>query len=77
MTNKQAENLERIAKAAADFPGQFSTVRGATADYRLQSEEYAEPAPGAELIVCTPGRLNPMLGNFDNHHRIEHPSAAL
>jgi superfamily II DNA/RNA helicase len=71
LANEQADNLRRMLAGCADLLGAKASVRVTTGDYRLQSEEYADPAPGAELIVCTPERLDAILRNPDNQAWIE------
>ena len=71
LAGEQAENVQRMLAACADLLDVKPSVRVTTGDYRLQSEEYADPAPAAELIVCTPERLDAILRNPDNQTWIE------
>ncbi|WP_295542275.1 DEAD/DEAH box helicase, partial [uncultured Thiohalocapsa sp.] len=49
LAGEQAENVQRMLAACADLLDVKPSVRVTTGDYRLQSEEYADPAPAAEL----------------------------
>ncbi|WP_295543382.1 DEAD/DEAH box helicase, partial [uncultured Thiohalocapsa sp.] len=49
LASEQADNVQRMLAACADLLDVKPSVRVTTGDYRLQSEEYADPAPAAEL----------------------------
>ena len=68
---EQANNLQRVLRSVSDFVGRVVSVKVTTGDYRLQAEEYSDPAPAAELIVCTPERLDAILRNPDNQPWID------
>ena len=66
LANEQADNLRRMLADCTDLLGVTASVRVTTGDYRLQAEEYSDPAPAAELVVCTPERLDAILRNPAN-----------
>jgi helicase len=71
LANEQADNLRRMLADCRDVLGVKASVRVTTGDYRLQAEQYADPAPAAVLVVCTPERLDAILRNPDNQAWIE------
>jgi len=71
LANEQAEELSRIVSGCGDSLGTSIRTSVSTGDYRIQAEEYSDPAPGAELVVCTPERLDAILRNPDNQPWID------
>ena len=71
LANEQAENLQRQLAAIEPILGSELTVKVTTGDYRIDAEEYSDPAPHAELIVCTPERLDAILRNPVNQAWVE------
>lgn len=66
LAREQAETLQRLTSELKVLIGQEVSVRLSTGDYRLDAEEFSDPAPGGELIVATPERLEAILRNPEN-----------
>lgn len=71
LANEKAENLSRHEEELSRILKVDVSVKVTTGDYRLQDEEFADPAPKGELIVCTPERLDAILRNPDNQAWVE------
>lgn len=66
LAREKADELEEHSKALASAIGRKFKVRVSTGDYRLENESFSDPAPGAELIIATPERLEAILRSPDN-----------
>jgi helicase len=66
LAREQADEIQRIAGELKRSVGWTFDVRIATGDYRLDDDSYNDPAPGGELIVATPERLEAILRNPDH-----------
>lgn len=66
LAREKSEEIERIAADLKNAFGWTFKVKVSTGDYRLDDESYADPAPGGELIVATPERLEAILRNPDH-----------
>jgi helicase len=66
LAREKADELERLAVDLKRDLGWTFSVKITTGDYRLDDESYADPAPGGELIIATPERLEAILRNPDH-----------
>jgi helicase len=66
LAREKADELERHARAIGQAIGRPFKVRVSTGDYRLENETFSDPAPGAELIIATPERLESILRSPEN-----------
>jgi helicase len=66
LAREKAEEIERLSADLKKTLGWTFSVKITTGDYRLDDESYADPAPGGELIVATPERLEAILRNPDH-----------
>ncbi len=61
LAQEKADELRASQKALSQALGVPIKVTVSTGDYRLEGETFADPAPGAELIIATPERLDAIL----------------
>jgi helicase len=61
LAREKADELERLASKLGEAIGRPFRVRVSTGDYRLEGETFSDPAPGAELIIATPERMESIL----------------
>ena len=66
LAREKADEIERLAADLKKSIGWTFSVKVTTGDYRLDDESYADPAPGGELIIATPERLEAILRNPDH-----------
>jgi len=66
LAREKADEIERLAADLKKSIGWTFNVKVTTGDYRLDDESYADPAPGGELIIATPERLEAILRNPDH-----------
>jgi superfamily II DNA/RNA helicase len=66
LAREKAEEIERLCAQLKAAVGWTFSIKVTTGDYRLDGECYADPAPGGELIVATPERLEAILRNPDH-----------
>lgn len=66
LANEQAETLKKITASIETILGVAVKVRVSTGDYRLDDEQFSDPAPVGELIVATPERFEAILRNPEN-----------
>jgi len=66
LAREKADEIERLAADLKKSLGWTFGVKVTTGDYRLDDESYADPAPGGELIIATPERLEAILRNPDH-----------
>ncbi|WP_081583514.1 DEAD/DEAH box helicase [Noviherbaspirillum massiliense] len=66
LAREKGEEIERLAADLKKSLGWTFNVKVTTGDYRLDDESYADPAPGGELIIATPERLEAILRNPDH-----------
>lgn len=68
LAREKADELEKLAPALGEAIGRPFALRVSTGDYRLENETFADPAPGAELIIATPERLESILRAPENQN---------
>lgn len=61
LAREKADELEGLVPMLTKAIGRPFTLRVSTGDYRLEGETFSDPAPGAELIIATPERLESIL----------------
>ena len=61
LAREKADELEGLAPMLTKAIGRPFTLRVSTGDYRLEGETFSDPAPGAELVIATPERLESIL----------------
>ncbi len=71
LAREQADEIQRVAGDLKRQVGWAFDVRIATGDYRLDDDSYSDPAPGGELIVATPERLEAILRNPEHAAWVE------
>ena len=71
LAREQADVLEHLAPRFSELLGEKFSVRISTGDYRLDNEQFSDPAPGGELIVATPERLEAIMRNPENQAWLE------
>jgi len=68
LAQEKADELRSKQRALSKALGVPIKVVVSTGDYRLEGETFADPAPGAELIIATPERLDAILRAPENQH---------
>ena len=66
LAQEKADELRSKQRALSEALGVPIRVAVSTGDYRLEGEAFSDPAPGAELIVATPERLDAILRAPEN-----------
>lgn len=66
LAREKADELEKHSRALAKAIGRPFKIRISTGDYRLENETFSAPAPGGELIIATPERLEAILRAPEN-----------
>lgn len=66
LAREKTDELERLAPALGKLLNHPFKVHISTGDYRLDDERFADPAPGGELIIATPERLEAILRSPKN-----------
>lgn len=66
LAQEKADELHAKKRALSEALAVPIRVAVSTGDYRLEGESFSDPAPGAELIVATPERLDAILRAPEN-----------
>ena len=66
LAQEKADELRSLQRQLSAALGVTVRVAVSTGDYRLEGETFADPAPGAELIIATPERLESILRAPEN-----------
>ena len=61
LAQEKADDLRAKQRLLGDALGVPVRIAVSTGDYRFEGETFADPAPGAELIIATPERLESIL----------------
>ena len=71
LAREKADEIERLSKELKKTLDWSFEVKITTGDYRIDDESYADAAPGGEMIIATPERLEAILRNPDHAQWVE------
>ena len=66
LAQEKSDDLRALQRQLSKVLGVPVKVAVSTGDYRLEGETFSDPAPGAELIIATPERLESILRSPEN-----------